>query len=58
MVFNGKYYGTDINPKAGYLLSGSYKEFSNILYGDSIESLASLDETIDLFISVFLTDGS
>ena len=49
--FNGKYYGTDINPNAGYLLSGPYKEFGEILYGDSIKSLLSLDETVDLFIN-------
>lgn len=49
--FPGKYYGTDINPKAGYLLSGQYAEFGSILYGDSIESLAKLNETIDLFIN-------
>jgi predicted O-methyltransferase YrrM len=49
--FSGKYYGTDINPKAGYLLSGDYKDFGEILYGDSIESLENIDETIDLFIN-------
>lgn len=49
--FNGKYYGTDINPRAGYLLSGPYKEFGKILYGDSIKSLLSLDESIDVFIN-------
>lgn len=49
--FDGKYYGTDINPDAGYLLSGHYADFGEILYGDSIESLAALNETIDLFIN-------
>lgn len=49
--FPGKYYGTDINPKAGYLLTGEYKEFGKILYGDSIESLSTLEEKIDLFIN-------
>jgi predicted O-methyltransferase YrrM len=47
----GKYYGTDINPRAGYLLSGPYAEFGEILYGDSIESLKALDAQIDLFIN-------
>jgi len=47
----GRYYGTDINPRAGYLLSGPYAEFGEILYGDSIESLQALDAQIDLFIN-------
>ncbi|MFH0910390.1 MAG: class I SAM-dependent methyltransferase [Planctomycetota bacterium] len=47
----GYYYGTDINPRAGYLLSGPYEAYGEILYGDSIASLATLDKTIDLFIN-------
>lgn len=47
----GRYYGTDIDPRAGYLFSGPYQEAGKILYGDSIESLRSLDETIDVFIN-------
>lgn len=47
----GKYYGTDIKAKAGYLLSGDYATFGSILYGDSIESLNQLDCKIDLFIN-------
>lgn len=47
----GKYYGTDINPRAGYLLSGPYAGFGEILYGDSIESLKALETPIDLFIN-------
>ena len=49
--YEGYYYGTDINPKAGYLLSGDYKGFGEILYGDSIESLNNLNRTIDIFIN-------
>ncbi|MBN1117999.1 MAG: class I SAM-dependent methyltransferase [Bacteroidales bacterium] len=49
--FDGRYYGTDINPKAGYLLSGKYKEVGEVLYGDSIESLKKFDKKIDLFIN-------
>ena len=49
--YEGKYYGTDINPKAGYLLSGGYVDFGSILYGDSIESLKKFEGTIDLFIN-------
>lgn len=47
----GKYYGTDIDPKAGYLLSGGYADHGSILYGDSIESLTKFNGTIDLFIN-------
>jgi len=47
----GKYYGTDINPKAGYLLCGEYADFGTIMYGDSIESLRTFHGTIDLFIN-------
>jgi hypothetical protein len=47
----GAYYGTDINPKAGYLLQAPYAQFGKILYGDSIESLQKLDVTIDMFIN-------
>lgn len=49
--YGGQYYGTEINPNAGYLLDEKYKEVGKILYGDSIESLVRLDVTIDLFIS-------
>ena len=47
----GRYYGTDINPRAGYFLGGKYKEVGEILYGDSIESLAGFTRKIDLFIN-------
>jgi predicted O-methyltransferase YrrM len=49
--YQGRYYGTDINPKAGYLLNGKYKAFGEILYGDSIASLSQFKDTIDLFIN-------
>src|SRR5688572_13495170 len=47
----GKYIGTDINPRKGYLLSGEYARHGQILYGDSVESLRALTDTIDLFIN-------
>ena len=47
----GRYYGTDINPKAGYLLSGEYAKYGQVLYGDSIESLRAFEGNIDLFIN-------
>ncbi len=49
--FEGQFFGTDINPKAGYLLSGVYSEVGKILYGDSIETLSHFDQKIDLFIN-------
>jgi hypothetical protein len=47
----GHYFGTDINPQAGWLLSGKYAAVGQILYGDSITSLKALEETVDLFIN-------
>ena len=47
----GEYFGTDINPNAGFLLSGKYAQVGTIMYGDSLESLSRLSETIDLFIN-------
>jgi len=48
--FPGSYFGTEINPNAGFLLDGAYRDVGRILYGDSIESLRGI-HTIDLFIS-------
>ncbi|HYD70504.1 class I SAM-dependent methyltransferase [Azospirillum sp.] len=47
----GVYYGTDINPAAGYLLTAPYAEHGRILYGDSIQSLIRLEQPIDIFIN-------
>lgn len=49
--FQGKYFGTDINPQAGWLLSGKYSTVGKILVGDSIASLREFPEAIDLFIN-------
>jgi hypothetical protein len=49
--FPGKFYGTDIDPGAGYLLKGRYREVGEILYGDSIETLSAFRLPIDLFIN-------
>lgn len=48
---SGQYYGTDINPDAGFLFTSPYDQVGKILYGDSIESLQLLSESIDLFIN-------
>ena len=47
----GHYFGTDINPHAGWLFQGPYREAGEILYGDSIKSLEQLQTPIDLFIN-------
>ena len=44
--YTGKYYGTDINPDAGYFLQPPYSEYGQILYGDSIKSLETCERTI------------
>ena len=49
--FPGYYYGTEINTEAGKLLSGKYKVFGEILYGDSVTSLRKCDKEIDIFIN-------
>lgn len=49
--FEGRYIGTDINTKAGYLLQGKYAEVGKVMYGDSIESLKTITDKIDLFIN-------
>jgi hypothetical protein len=49
--YTGYYYGTDINPRAGYLLSTPYSDFGKILYGDSIQTLRAFQERIDIFIN-------
>jgi hypothetical protein len=47
----GRYFGMDINPKAGYLLSGDYADYGTILYGDAVESLQGFNDVVDLYIS-------
>jgi hypothetical protein len=49
--FEGRYYGTDIDLNAGYLFDGVYKNYGEILYGDSIESLQKFANNIDIFIN-------
>jgi predicted O-methyltransferase YrrM len=49
--FPGRYYGTDIDPNAGWLLGGEYARVGEILYGDSIKSLEAFADKVDLFIN-------
>jgi len=48
---DGRYYGTDINPNAGWLLRPPYSALGEILIGDSIQSLLGFPSRIDLFIN-------
>jgi hypothetical protein len=47
----GRYFGTDIDRGAGALWGAPYDSVGTILYGDSIESLMALDQSVDLFIN-------
>ncbi len=47
----GRYVGTDIDPGAGCLFVAPYSAVGQVLYGDSLASLARLDGPIDLFIN-------
>jgi len=49
--FEGKAFGTEINPNCGQLIPNRLKRYSTILIGDSIKSLSELDAEIDLFIN-------
>lgn len=47
----GYYYGTDLDSRAGWLLTPELKKLGEILYGDSIEQLEKLNKTVDIFIN-------
>lgn len=49
--FPGNYIGTDIDPSAGSLLSDPFDSVGKILYGDSLDSLEKIEDTIDLFVN-------
>jgi hypothetical protein len=49
--YEGKYFGTDLNPHAGFLFQDPYKSAGEILYGDSIESLRKLTCQVDMFVN-------
>src|SRR5436190_6339558 len=40
----------DINPNAGYLLTKPYSDAGQMVYGDSLASIAALKESVDFFI--------
>jgi predicted O-methyltransferase YrrM len=47
----GRYYGIDIDPKAGYLLTGDYANYGSILYGDAVDTLDKFSGIVDLYIN-------
>lgn len=49
--FEGRYYGTDLNPHAGWLLSAPYDTVAEIFYGDSNSSLERIEGQINLFVN-------
>jgi Methyltransferase domain len=49
--YPGRYYGIDIDPKAGYLLTGDYANYGSILYGDAVESLDKFSGIVDLYVN-------
>jgi hypothetical protein len=49
--FPGRYIGTEIREGAGQLLLSPYLSTGEIRFGDSIETLSTMTETIDLFIN-------
>jgi predicted O-methyltransferase YrrM len=49
--YPGRFIGTDINPDAGWMMKKPYSDYGEIRYGDSIETLLKMPETIDLFIN-------
>jgi predicted O-methyltransferase YrrM len=46
----GQLIGIDINPAAGYLLSGAYSQFGKLVINDSLVALRELPAEVDLFI--------
>jgi predicted O-methyltransferase YrrM len=47
---SGRLVALDINPNAGYLLTKPYTQVAEMMYGDSLESIARLQDKVDFFI--------
>lgn len=48
--FPGLVYATDIVPSCGHLLVEPYKTYCRLLIGDSVASLKSFDQPVDIFL--------
>lgn len=46
----GRLSALDINPDAGYLIQGEYRDFVDVVLGDSLETISTLIVPVDLFI--------
>lgn len=46
----GRLTGLDINPDAGYLLTGRYAEVTDVRLGDSLTTIPQLSAPVDLFL--------
>lgn len=46
----GRYLGTDINPRAGFLLGDPYDRVCDVVLGDSAETLSAFEGHVDLFL--------
>ena len=46
----GRLLALDINPNAGYLLGKPYSDVGQMVYGDSLASIAALTDEVDFFI--------
>jgi methyltransferase family protein len=46
----GRLFALDINPNAGYLLTEPYSQVGQMVYGDSLASIAGMKEQVDFFI--------
>ena len=46
----GRLLALDINPNAGYLLTRPYTEVGQMVYGDSLASIAAIQDEVDFFI--------
>jgi Methyltransferase domain len=42
--------GLDINPAAGYMISGRYSEVAELRLGDSLDLIPKLDRPVDIFL--------
>jgi hypothetical protein len=47
---HGRLSALDINPDAGYLIQGGYRDFVDIVRGDSLQTIPALTVPVDLFI--------
>ena len=47
----GKYYGLDINKTTGFLIPDDLKKYGQLIFDDSLNTLKSFENKIDLFIN-------